>query len=137
MRHLRDSGVSINGSYQKRQLVNFGYYHGYKGYRFFANPSCKIAYSDFKQLLAVIKFDNNLKSLFYPHLMFIETALKNITLDIVLQEANSNNFNDIFDQLMPGYTGAWVSASAEQKKNLKKKEIITAKQGSLPTTSCL
>ena len=32
MRHLCDSGVQINGSKQKRQLLNTGYFHGYKGY---------------------------------------------------------------------------------------------------------
>lgn len=35
MRHLRDNGIDISGSAQKRQLINTGYYHGYKGYRFF------------------------------------------------------------------------------------------------------
>ena len=35
MRHLRDSGITINGGKQKRQLINTGYFHGYKGYRFF------------------------------------------------------------------------------------------------------
>ena len=35
MRHLRDSGIAIKGSKQKQQLINTGYFHGYKGYRFF------------------------------------------------------------------------------------------------------
>ena len=103
MKHLRNSGINIKGSYQKRQLVNYGYYHGYKGYRFFSTPTRQIPFTDFKQIIAVIKYDNNIKALCYPHLMFIETALKNITLDIVLQEAKSNLLNDIFDRLMPGY----------------------------------
>lgn len=30
MKHLRDSGIDINGSGQKRRLKNIGYYHGYK-----------------------------------------------------------------------------------------------------------
>lgn len=34
MRHLRESGIDISGSLQKRQLINTGYFHGYKGYRF-------------------------------------------------------------------------------------------------------
>lgn len=29
MRHLRDSGISIQGPKQKRQLINTGYFHGY------------------------------------------------------------------------------------------------------------
>ena len=35
MRHLRTNGIAISGSTQKQQLINTGYYHGYKGYRFF------------------------------------------------------------------------------------------------------
>ncbi len=31
MRHLRDNGISIGGSIQKRQSMNTGYLHGYKG----------------------------------------------------------------------------------------------------------
>lgn len=38
MRHLRDSGIEISGSKQKRQLMNTGYFHGYKGYRFLRVP---------------------------------------------------------------------------------------------------
>ena len=30
MRHLRDNGISISGSSQKQQLINTGYFHGYK-----------------------------------------------------------------------------------------------------------
>ena len=33
MRHLRnDCNIQISGSYQKQQLISYGYYHGYKGY---------------------------------------------------------------------------------------------------------
>ena len=35
MRHLRQNEIDISGSLQKQQLVNTGYFHGYKGYRFF------------------------------------------------------------------------------------------------------
>lgn len=35
MRHLRnDCNIQIKGSFQKQQLISYGYYHGYKGYRF-------------------------------------------------------------------------------------------------------
>ena len=34
MRHLRDNGITISGSTQKRQLINTGYFHGYKGIDF-------------------------------------------------------------------------------------------------------
>ena len=79
MRHLRnDCKIQISGSYQKQQLTSYGYYHGYKGYRFAGNSYRQIPYSDFSEVVAVIEYDNNLKAALYPELMFIETALKNI-----------------------------------------------------------
>ena len=36
MKYLRDKkGIQIEGSSQKQKLRSIGYYHGYKGYRFF------------------------------------------------------------------------------------------------------
>ena len=35
MRHIRNShNIEIKGSEDKKRLVNIGYYHGYKGYKF-------------------------------------------------------------------------------------------------------
>jgi len=123
MRHLRSSGIKISGSYQKRQLVNHGYYHGYKGYRYYEVPSKRIPISDFKQLVAIIRYDSNLKALFYPHLMFVETALKNITLDIVLREANSNRLSDIFEKLMAGYHNAPQGTSETKRKDIQQQKL--------------
>ena len=82
MRYLRDKkGISISGSTQKRKLRNVGYYHGYKGFRFIGKSTNAIPYTDFKELMAIYEFDMQLKSLLYPQLMFIETALKNYVLE--------------------------------------------------------
>lgn len=35
MKHLRKNGIEIYGSTNKKQLRNLGYYHLYKGYRFY------------------------------------------------------------------------------------------------------
>ena len=35
MEHLRHNGIAISGESQKQQLINTGYFHGYKGYRFY------------------------------------------------------------------------------------------------------
>ncbi len=128
MRHLRASGINISGSHQKRQLVNHGYYHGYKGFRFYEVPSNKIPLTEFKQLIAIIKYDSNLKSLFYPHLMFIETALKNITLDIVLREAKSNQMNDIFNKLLTGYHSTPKGTKEAKKKKAQQQKLKLQQQ---------
>lgn len=100
MKHLRTHNISIDGSSQKRKLRNIGYYHGYKGYRYHHTPNNKIAYSDFNEILAMNEFDMALKSLFYPKIMFIETALKNYVLEIVLEKGGTESFNDIFTSLL-------------------------------------
>lgn len=76
------------------------YYHGYKGYRYNHVPSNRIQFTNYSQINALIEFDRNLKATLYPQLMFIETALKNITLEVILKEGKSDKFNDIFDKLI-------------------------------------
>lgn len=94
MRHLRDNkNIKINGSKQKKELLSMGYYHGYKGYRFIKSSAHQIAYTDFNQLLAVYTFDMNLKGLFYPYIMTIETALKNYTIDTLAFFSGQNNLD--------------------------------------------
>ena len=54
MRHLRNNGISISGSVQKRLLVNTGYYHGYKGYRFFKTSRTRLPFSTYDEIYATI-----------------------------------------------------------------------------------
>lgn len=104
MRYLRDKkGIAISGSSQKRKLMNIGYYHGYKGYRYINTPSNKIPYTKFEELVSIYDFDAQLKSLFYPFVMLIETALKNYVLDILVTSAHSESFIDIFNQQLDNY----------------------------------
>ena len=56
MRHLRDNGISISGSTQKRQLVNTGYFHGYKGYRFFKNAQNSLPFVSYNEVYATIQY---------------------------------------------------------------------------------
>lgn len=104
MQYLRDKkGISISGSSQKRKLMNIGYYHGYKGYRYIYSPSNKIPYTKFEELISIYDFDAQLKSLFYPSVMLIETALKNYVLDTLVTSTNSENFIVIYNQLLDNY----------------------------------
>ena len=84
MRHLRDSGITISGSIQKRQLINTGYFHGYKGYRFFGDAQRRLPFISYDEVYATIQYDSALKALLYGKIMFIETAIKNIALESIL-----------------------------------------------------
>lgn len=104
MRYLRDSKhIAIKGSVQKRKLRNIGYFHGYKGYRFITTSSKQISYSNFDELMAIYDFDMKLKTLFFPQVMFLETALKNRVLELVLEETQSSSFNTIFAKALDDY----------------------------------
>ena len=54
-------------------------------------------------MIALNQFDLNLKSLFYPGNMFIENALKRYAIEAVLQEAKSENLDDIFEKSITDY----------------------------------
>lgn len=56
MRHLRnDCNLEIHGSLEKQQLMAYGYFHGYKGYRFFQKTSNRIPFKSFEEIMAVIE----------------------------------------------------------------------------------
>lgn len=136
MRHLRENGISIKGSSQKRNLIHIGYYHGYKGYRFFQNASRPIPYTNFNELFAVVQYDTQLKALFYPQLMFLETALKNIVLNNILLGAQSQKLSVIYDRVIQSYNHAPPNTDPKTRtrfqtlklrlQNKIQKEILTA-----------
>lgn len=103
MEDLQNRGVAISGSEQRQKLRNVGYYHGYKGYRFAGNASNRLPLTDFSQVAALYDFDLALKSLFYQYVISIETALKNYTLEAVLEDAASESFDDIWNRSLTGY----------------------------------
>lgn len=112
MKYLRNNkGIAISAS-QKRKLMNMGYYHGYKGYRYINKPSNQIPYSKFEELSAIYDFDTQLKTLFYPNVMLIETALKNYVLEVIVESASSENFINIYNNLLDNYK---MFATAEKK----------------------
>lgn len=105
MKHLRDQGISISGSGQKQKLKNIGYYHGYKGFRFVGDSSKRLPINDFSQIASLHAMDMQIKTLFYPYIMTIETALKNYTLEAVLSYAKSEDFDDIYKNCLTAYRG--------------------------------
>jgi hypothetical protein len=115
MRHLRDNGISISGSTQKRRLRNTGYFHGYKGYRFIRSPHNKIAFTDLRQIVALNRFDMDLKSLVYPKIMFIENALKSYFLESLLADSQAEELSVIYKKSLTNYK-KYKCGSREYKK---------------------
>lgn len=122
MKYLRDQkGMDIKGSSQKLRLRNMGYYHGYKGYRYIGTPSKNINFTKFAELESIYNFDKKLKALLYPHVMFIETALKNYVLEALVENSKSENFNDIYNTLLTDYKRFATKNKNDYKAALKKR----------------
>ena len=117
MRHLRDSGISIQGPKQKRQLINTGYFHGYKGYRFFGNAHRRLPFTSYDEVYATIQYDSDLKALLYGKMMFIETAVKNIALESILVNANSESIQDMYDRLSVDTTTHQLQQLQSRREN--------------------
>lgn len=121
MRYLRDKkGISIAGSSQKRKLMNIGYYHGYKGYRYITRSTNVVPYKSFDELIAIYEFDAQVKALFYPFVMQIETAIKNYVLEIIVGAVKSDSFVDIYNNLLDNYKS--FSTSGKKFTGAKKRE---------------
>lgn len=123
MRHLRDNGISISGSVQKRQLRNTGYFHGYKGYRFFGTSSNRLPFTSYDEVYATIQYDSKLKSLLYGKMMFIETAVKNVALESILQYTRSENIQDMYDKAVSSYKNCPSTFTSEQKKKAQQNKL--------------
>ena len=64
MKYLRDThNISICDSKDKRNLINIGYYHGYKGYRYINNPQNRIKISNFNEIVSIVDFGTSTFSL--------------------------------------------------------------------------
>lgn len=124
MKYLRDEkNIDIHGSSQKIKLLNTGYYHAFKGYRYVRSPENNIDYHNFVELESVYRFDSALKSLFYPSVMFAETALKNRVLDIVLQLAKTGEFNKIYSDVLNDYV-VFLSPRGQSKTSSKRTDNL-------------
>ena len=124
MKHMRDDKhIDINGGTQKRKLRSMGYFHGYKGYRYCNSPSTLFPYTNFNQLQAVYGFDMKLKTIFYSRIMFVETAIKNYSLEVILEEANSSRFADIYASIIDDHKSSPVG-SADYKRKITERMSV-------------
>jgi abortive infection bacteriophage resistance protein len=123
MRHLKDNGIAISGSLQKQQLINTGYFHGYKGYRFFASSSNQLPFTSYNEIYSTIQYDTKLKSLLYGKIMFIETALNNIALNTIMAEIGSSSIYDMYDKVVSSYKNAPANTPNDIKKKYQNNKL--------------
>ena len=103
MKHIRDKhNIQIKGSKHKTDLLNMGYYHGYKRFRFIKDVSSNQNFTNFDQIKAIHKFDTAVKALIYPLITHVETGQKNRTIDYLVTNSNPD-IEAIFRDRLNGY----------------------------------
>ena len=124
MAYMRDNkGIQINGSTQKKKLRYMGYFHGYKGYRYHGSPNNTFLFQSFNELQAVYNFDMALKAIFYPQIMFLETAIKNYVLEVIIESINSKRFADIYSKLLSDYKSYPVGSNKYKNAIIKRMNV--------------
>lgn len=123
MRHLRANNIAISGSTQKRQLRNTGYFHGYKGYRFFKDSNKRIPFSSYEEINSTIVYDARLKSIIYSKMMFIETAVKNIALENILNYVKSESIQAMYDKAVSSYNNCPSTFTTDERRKAQKNKL--------------
>ncbi len=118
-----NKGIQISGSIQEKQLRYMGYFHGYKGYRYCNAPNSLLPYTNFNELQSVYDFDMQIKAIFYPQIMFLETTIKNYALEEILNKTKSKRFADVYSLLLNDYKTFQIG-SDKYKKAISKRMTV-------------
>lgn len=126
MKYLRNHHSIKVKANQAQALRNIGYYHGFKGYRFIRNPSQRIPFTSLDEVIALNTFDMQLKTLFYPKVMFIENALKSYVIESILLDSKSENLDVIFNKSITNYR-SYRKGSENYHKQYEKRMSLKGK----------
>lgn len=88
---------------------------------FFNNADKKLPIVNYEQVNQTIIYDSKLKNLLYGKIMYIETALKNISLDTIINEINSSDINDMYREVIQSYANSPANSTPKQKEELQSK----------------
>lgn len=123
MKYLRKKhNINIKSS-QTQALRNIGYYHGFKGYRFIREDTVRINYNSFDEVIALNKYDMQLKTILYPKVMFIENALKSYVIEALLLDSKSENFDVIYNKSLTSYKNHSAGSSSYKSEYTKRMDL--------------
>ena len=123
MKYLRNKHNIIVKSSQTQALRNIGYYHGFKGYRFIRDDTNRISFSSLDEVIALNKYDMQLKTLLYPKVMFIENALKSYVIEALLADSKSENFDVIYNKSLTAYRNHTPGSDPYKKAYAKRMNL--------------
>lgn len=123
MKYLRNKHRIKVKSTQTQALRNIGYYHGFKGYRFIREDTNRVNFSTLDEVIALNKFDMQLKTVLYPKVMFIENALKSYVIEALLADSKSENFDVIYNKSLTAYRNHTPGSNTYKKEYAKRMSL--------------
>lgn len=123
MRHIRNNHkINIKGSVEKQQLLNMGYYHGYKASLYVKTRDNRQPFIEFQEVKAIYDFDLDMKTIFYPMLVKIETSIKNRLIDYLVDE-NHFDIEYIYNNKLKDYESKQIGSQDYQKYLKRRLEL--------------
>ncbi len=123
MKYLRNVHHINVKSNQTQALRNIGYYHGFKGYRFIREDTNRVKFTSLDEVIALNKYDMQLKAMLYPKVMFIENALKNYVIEALLADSKSENFDIIYNKSLTAYRTHQQGSDTYKKEFTKRMNL--------------
>ena len=123
MKYLRNTHHIQVKSSQTQALRNIGYYHGFKGYRFIRNAANRVNFSSLDEIIALNKYDMQLKTVLYPKVMYIENALKSYVIEALLADSKSENFDVIYNKSLTAYRNHTPGSDSYKKEYTKRMNL--------------
>lgn len=123
MKYLRNVYHINVKSNQTQALRNIGYYHGFKGYRFIRENTNRVKFTSLDEVIALNKYDMQLKAMLYPKVMFIENALKNYVIEALLADSKSENFDIIYNKSLTAYRTHQQGSDTYKKEFTKRMNL--------------
>ena len=123
MKYLRNVHHINVKSNQTQALRNIGYYHGFKGYRFIREDTSRVKFTSLDEVIALNKYDMQLKAMLYPKVMFIENALKNYVIEALLADSKSENFDIIYNKSLTAYRTHQQGSDTYKKEFTKRMNL--------------
>lgn len=123
MKYLRSKHHINVKSSQTQSLRNIGYYHGFKGYRFIREDTNRINFSSLDEIIALNKYDMQLKTILYPKVMFIENALKSYVIEALLADSKSENFDVVYNKSLTAYRNHKPGSHAYKEEYTKRMQL--------------
>ena len=121
-RQIEEAGIAFQGRKGEESLLQNGYFHLYKGYRFYQKEENLLPFERYDDLLELMKYDMSLKEILFGKVVFLETAVRNITLQSILDYTGSDTLETMMDKAIVGFGNCPEGTSLANRREAQRQK---------------